>query len=99
MSVLINIRPLKSAISESPWAPLNYGAGPIDQSWLPINRNRCLNPGKYSHYLERWLAEFSSHQLHVIDGSLLRSEPAAVMNTLQKFLKLTQHVDYNKLLK
>ncbi|CAH0700120.1 unnamed protein product [Spodoptera exigua] len=62
-------------------------------------RNRCLNPGKYSHYLERWLAEYSSHQLHIIDGSLLRSEPAGVMNTLQKFLKISPHIDYNKLLK
>ncbi|KAJ0179766.1 hypothetical protein K1T71_004357 [Dendrolimus kikuchii] len=62
-------------------------------------RNRCLNPGKYSHYLERWLAEYSLHQLHIIDGSLLRSEPATVMNTLQKFLKITPHIDYNKLLK
>ncbi|KAJ8731847.1 hypothetical protein PYW08_014577 [Mythimna loreyi] len=62
-------------------------------------RNRCLNPGKYSHYLERWLAEYSSHQLHIIDGSQLRSEPAAVMNTLQKFLKISPHIDYNKLLK
>lgn len=62
-------------------------------------RNRCLNPGKYSHYLERWLSEYSLHQLHIIDGSLLRSEPASVMNTLQKFLKITPHIDYNKLLK
>lgn len=62
-------------------------------------RNRCLNPGRYSHYLERWLAEYSSHQLHIIDGSLLRSEPATVMNTLQKFLKISPHIDYNKLLK
>ncbi|KOB76040.1 putative heparan sulfate n-deacetylase/n-sulfotransferase, partial [Operophtera brumata] len=61
-------------------------------------RNRCLNPGKYSHYLERWLAEYSTHQLHIIDGSVLRAEPAQVMNTLQKFLKLTPHLDYNKLL-
>ncbi|XP_050669112.1 bifunctional heparan sulfate N-deacetylase/N-sulfotransferase [Leptidea sinapis] len=61
-------------------------------------RNRCLNPGKYSHYLERWLSEFNSHQLHIIDGSLLRSDPAAVMNSLQKFLKIS-HIDYNKLLK
>lgn len=62
-------------------------------------RNRCLNPGKYSHYLERWLSEYSVHQLHVIDGSMLRSEPAVVMNTLQKFLKISPHIDYNKLLK
>ncbi|KAL0840189.1 hypothetical protein ABMA28_015479 [Loxostege sticticalis] len=62
-------------------------------------RNRCLNPGKYSHYLERWLAEFSGHQLHIIDGSLLRSDPPSVMNSLQKFLKLTPLQDYSKLLK
>ena len=64
-----------------------------------FRRNRCLNPGKYSHYLERWLAEYNSHQLHIIDGTQLRTEPAAVMNTLQKFLKISPHIDYNKHLK
>lgn len=61
-------------------------------------RNRCLNPGKYSHFLERWLAEYSAHQLHVLDGSLLRAEPAAALMPLQKFLKIPT-LDYNKLLK
>lgn len=62
-------------------------------------RNRCLNPGKYSHHLERWLLEYSSHQLHIIDGAALRSDPAEVMNTLQKFLKTQPVIDYRKLLK
>ncbi|XP_072940975.1 bifunctional heparan sulfate N-deacetylase/N-sulfotransferase isoform X1 [Epargyreus clarus] len=72
-----------------------------DSSPKPLRdlRNRCLNPGRYSHYLERWLAEFSAHQLHILDGQLLRAEPATAMNALQKFLKITPHVDYNKLLK
>ncbi|XP_039748929.1 bifunctional heparan sulfate N-deacetylase/N-sulfotransferase [Pararge aegeria] len=71
-----------------------------DSSPKPLRdlRNRCLNPGKYSHYLERWLGEYSAHQLHVLDGSLLRAEPATAMNALQKFLKIP-HLDYQKLLK
>ncbi|CAH2107117.1 unnamed protein product [Euphydryas editha] len=71
-----------------------------DSSPKPLRdfRNRCLNPGKYSHYLERWLTEYNAHQVHILDGSLLRTEPATAMNTLQKFLKIP-HLDYNKLLK
>ncbi|XP_077300149.1 N-deacetylase and N-sulfotransferase sfl isoform X2 [Arctopsyche grandis] len=62
-------------------------------------RNRCLNPGKYSHHLDRWLMEFAPNQLHIIDGSALRSDPAEVMNALQRFLKITPCIDYSKMLK
>ncbi|XP_013178034.1 PREDICTED: bifunctional heparan sulfate N-deacetylase/N-sulfotransferase [Papilio xuthus] len=62
-------------------------------------RNRCLNPGKYSHHLERWVSEFGAHQLHVVDGAALRAQPAAALHALQKFLKLSPHIDYNNLLK
>ncbi|XP_048485283.1 bifunctional heparan sulfate N-deacetylase/N-sulfotransferase [Plutella xylostella] len=61
-------------------------------------RNRCLNPGKYAHYLERWLLEFSPHQLLTLDGAQLRADPALAMDAVQKFLKL-EHRDYRQLLK
>lgn len=69
------------------------------QKQLRDLRNRCLNPGKYSHYLERWLLEFGPHQLIILDGAQLRSDPGALLNGLQKSLKISPVVDYNKLLK
>lgn len=58
-------------------------------------RNRCLNPGKYSQHLERWLQYYSPQQLHIIDGEQLRSNPIEVMDHLQKFLKITPLYDYS----
>ncbi|XP_046391931.1 bifunctional heparan sulfate N-deacetylase/N-sulfotransferase isoform X2 [Ischnura elegans] len=58
-------------------------------------RNRCLNPGKYSQHLERWLSYFPPQQLHIIDGDTLRSNPVEVMNDLQRFLKIVPPFDYS----
>uniref|UniRef100_A0A1B6ENZ1 [heparan sulfate]-glucosamine N-sulfotransferase n=1 Tax=Cuerna arida TaxID=1464854 RepID=A0A1B6ENZ1_9HEMI len=58
-------------------------------------RNRCLNPGKYAQHLERWLTYYSPQQLHIIDGDQLRSNPIQVMDSLQKFLKITPYFDYS----
>ncbi|KAJ1528835.1 hypothetical protein ONE63_007209 [Megalurothrips usitatus] len=59
-------------------------------------RNRCLNPGKYSQHLERWLSYYPPQQLHIIDGEQLRNNPVEVMNELQRFLKLSPPFDYSK---
>uniref|UniRef100_A0A8D9AFM7 [heparan sulfate]-glucosamine N-sulfotransferase n=1 Tax=Cacopsylla melanoneura TaxID=428564 RepID=A0A8D9AFM7_9HEMI len=58
-------------------------------------RNRCLNPGKYAQHLERWLIHFPPQQLHIIDGDQLKSNPIDVMDSLQKFLKITPVFDYS----
>lgn len=57
-------------------------------------RNRCLNPGKYAQHLEHWLAYYPAQQLHIIDGELLRQQPATVMTDVQRFLKLLPTYDY-----
>lgn len=59
-------------------------------------RNRCLNPGKYSTHLDRWLQYFLPQQLHLIDGDLLKSNPVEAMNELQRFLKITPVFDFSK---
>lgn len=58
-------------------------------------RNRCLNPGKYAQHLERWLAYYTSQQLHIIDGEQLKSNPIDVMNEVQRFLKISPAYDYS----
>lgn len=40
----------------------------------------------------------SSSQILVLDGKLLRTEPAKVMETVQKFLGVTNFIDYHKTL-
>lgn len=57
-------------------------------------RNRCLNPGKYSQHLERWLTYFLPQQLHIINGDTLKSNPIEVMDEIQKFLKITPPFNY-----
>lgn len=39
-----------------------------------------------------------SLQILVLDGKLLRTEPAKVMETVQKFLGVTNFIDYHKTL-
>lgn len=39
-----------------------------------------------------------SLQILVLDGKLLRTEPAKVMDTVQKFLGVTNFIDYHKTL-
>lgn len=57
---------------------------------------RCLNPGKYSQHLERWLSYYPPQQLLIVDGEQLRNNPIGVMNDLQRFLKLSPPFDYSK---
>lgn len=61
-------------------------------------QNRCLVPGWYATHLERWLGAFHANQILVLDGKLLRTEPARVMDTVQKFLGVTNTIDYHKTL-
>ncbi|XP_038652160.1 bifunctional heparan sulfate N-deacetylase/N-sulfotransferase 1b [Scyliorhinus canicula] len=61
-------------------------------------RNRCLVPGWYAMHIERWLNQYHANQVLVLDGQLLRSEPAATMEKVQKFLGLQNVIDYHKLL-
>ncbi|XP_060693399.1 bifunctional heparan sulfate N-deacetylase/N-sulfotransferase 1b [Hemiscyllium ocellatum] len=61
-------------------------------------RNRCLIPGWYATHIERWLNHYHANQILVLDGHLLRAEPAATMEKVQKFLGLRNIADYHKLL-
>uniref|UniRef100_K7FKF2 Bifunctional heparan sulfate N-deacetylase/N-sulfotransferase 1 n=1 Tax=Pelodiscus sinensis TaxID=13735 RepID=K7FKF2_PELSI len=65
---------------------------------LRMLQNRCLVPGWYATHIERWLASVAVSQILVLDGKLLRTEPAKVMETVQKFLGVTNFIDYHKTL-
>uniref|UniRef100_A0A8C8E1B1 Bifunctional heparan sulfate N-deacetylase/N-sulfotransferase 1 n=1 Tax=Oryzias sinensis TaxID=183150 RepID=A0A8C8E1B1_9TELE len=65
---------------------------------LRVLQNRCLVPGWYSIHLERWLNFYHSSQLLVLDGQMLKTEPASVMDKIQKFLGLTNVINYHKIL-
>lgn len=41
---------------------------------------------------------FVSVQILVLDGQMLRTEPASVMDKIQKFLGLTNTLNYHKIL-
>uniref|UniRef100_A0ABK0LTK5 [heparan sulfate]-glucosamine N-sulfotransferase n=1 Tax=Rattus norvegicus TaxID=10116 RepID=A0ABK0LTK5_RAT len=70
--------------------------------WAPPDlktlQRRCLVPGWYAVHIERWLAYFSTSQLLIIDGQQLRSDPATVMDEVQKFLGVTPHYNYSEAL-
>ncbi|KAK7929652.1 hypothetical protein WMY93_006047 [Mugilogobius chulae] len=61
-------------------------------------QNRCLLPGLYSTHLERWLTYYPANQVMIIDGHQLRSDPASVMDEVQKFLGVTPHFNYSQAL-
>lgn len=41
---------------------------------------------------------FSFPQLLVLDGQMLKTEPASVMDKVQKYLSLTNNINYHKIL-
>ncbi|XP_035387276.1 bifunctional heparan sulfate N-deacetylase/N-sulfotransferase 2 [Electrophorus electricus] len=65
---------------------------------LLVLHNRCLKPGEYATHLENWLQHFQSRQLHIVDGALLRSSPAQVMDGIQRFLGLNPVFNYTQAL-
>ncbi|KAL4631345.1 bifunctional heparan sulfate N-deacetylase/N-sulfotransferase 1 [Arapaima gigas] len=65
---------------------------------LRVLQNRCLVPGWYATHLERWLNYYHHSQVLVLDGQMLRTEPASVMDKIQKFLSLANTVNYHKIL-
>ncbi|XP_004703528.1 bifunctional heparan sulfate N-deacetylase/N-sulfotransferase 4 [Echinops telfairi] len=75
-------------ITTGPWAP----------SDLKTLQRRCLEPGLYAVHIERWLTYFATSQLLIIDGQQLRSDPATVMDEVQKFLGVTPYYNYSEAL-
>ncbi|XP_036431550.1 bifunctional heparan sulfate N-deacetylase/N-sulfotransferase 1 [Colossoma macropomum] len=65
---------------------------------LRILQSRCLAPGWYAVHLERWLTHYHSSQIMVVDGQMLKTEPASVMDKVQKFLGLVNAINYHKIL-
>uniref|UniRef100_A0A8C2S921 [heparan sulfate]-glucosamine N-sulfotransferase n=1 Tax=Capra hircus TaxID=9925 RepID=A0A8C2S921_CAPHI len=61
-------------------------------------QNRCLVPGYYSTHLQRWLTYYPSGQLLIVDGQELRTNPAASMESIQKFLGITPFLNYTRTL-
>ncbi|NXP46311.1 NDST4 sulfotransferase, partial [Heliornis fulica] len=75
-------------ITSSHWAP----------SEIRTLQKRCLTPGWYAVHIERWLTHYSASQLLIIDGQQLRSDPATVMDEVQKFLGVSPHYNYSEAL-
>ncbi|XP_071808785.1 bifunctional heparan sulfate N-deacetylase/N-sulfotransferase 3-like [Asterias amurensis] len=59
-------------------------------------RNRCLDPGKYTQHLQKWLQYYPTGQLMVLDGDLLKADPVAAMFKVQRFLHMKKVVDFSK---
>ncbi|NWQ95034.1 NDST4 sulfotransferase, partial [Burhinus bistriatus] len=75
-------------VTSSHWAP----------SEIRTLQKRCLTPGWYAVHIERWLAHYPASQLLIIDGQQLRSDPATVMDEVQKFLGVSPHYNYSQAL-
>ncbi|XP_023825644.1 bifunctional heparan sulfate N-deacetylase/N-sulfotransferase 2 [Salvelinus sp. IW2-2015] len=73
-------------------------AGPASPRELIILQRRCLKPGAYATHLERWLHHYQPSQVHIVDGSQLRSNPALVMEGIQRFLGVTPIFNYTQAL-
>ncbi|KAK2922160.1 bifunctional heparan sulfate N-deacetylase/N-sulfotransferase 2 [Channa argus] len=61
-------------------------------------QRRCLNPGVYATHLGHWLQYYQPNQLHIVDGALLRTNPALVMDGIQRFLSITPVFNYTQAL-
>ena len=70
----------------------------VVQRHLEQLREHCLSPGRYQQHLTRWLQWFRPTSLHMVDGEMLQQDPAAVLESVQRFLKVIM-VDYHKTLR
>ncbi|XP_064601762.1 bifunctional heparan sulfate N-deacetylase/N-sulfotransferase-like isoform X2 [Liolophura sinensis] len=59
-------------------------------------KHRCLNPGMYAHHLEKWLDYYPARQIFIIDGEMLKRDPAQVMTKVQRYLHIEPFVDYTR---
>ncbi|KAJ8248458.1 hypothetical protein GJAV_G00242230 [Gymnothorax javanicus] len=73
-------------------------AGPTASPELHTLQRRCLGPGTYAMHLERWLRYYQPNQLLIVDGAQLRSNPALVMEGVQRFLGVTPILNYTQVL-
>ncbi|CAL8367413.1 bifunctional heparan sulfate N-deacetylase/N-sulfotransferase 2 [Gadus morhua] len=73
-------------------------AGPQGPRDVLALQRRCLRPGTYAAHLERWLQHYQPSQMHMVDGSLLRSNPALVMEAIQRFLGISPTFNYTQAL-
>uniref|UniRef100_A0A8C8SRE3 [heparan sulfate]-glucosamine N-sulfotransferase n=1 Tax=Pelusios castaneus TaxID=367368 RepID=A0A8C8SRE3_9SAUR len=73
-------------------------SGHLASSELRTLQKKCLIPGWYATHIERWLSHFPTSQLLIIDGQQLRSDPATVMDEVQKFLGVSPHYNYSEAL-
>ncbi|XP_074088960.1 bifunctional heparan sulfate N-deacetylase/N-sulfotransferase 2 [Macrotis lagotis] len=62
-------------------------------------QSRCLMPGFYATHLQRWLTYYPSGQVLIVDGQELRTNPAASMDSIQKFLGVTPVLNYTRTLR
>ena len=82
--------------------------------WYAAHLERWLNSYHSSQVLRAWKIQDSAQhpslrpvpadmfvsaaQLLVLDGQMLKTEPASVMDKVQKFLSLTNIINYHKIL-
>ena len=59
-------------------------------------KGRCLEPGNYYIHLKKWLKEFLSNQIYIVDAQTLRDEPYKCLNDLQNFFELKTFIDYRE---
>ncbi|XP_064423045.1 bifunctional heparan sulfate N-deacetylase/N-sulfotransferase 1 [Latimeria chalumnae] len=73
-------------------------AGPGAPQKVRVLQNRCLIPGWYATHIGRWLKYYHSSQILILDGQLLKTDPAAVMDKVQRFLGLAKVLNYRRIL-
>uniref|UniRef100_H2YCA4 [heparan sulfate]-glucosamine N-sulfotransferase n=1 Tax=Ciona savignyi TaxID=51511 RepID=H2YCA4_CIOSA len=71
----------------------------VDPDGLISLQRRCLDPGFYANHLENWLDFIQPQFIIIVDGDMLKTDPAAAMFQLQKSLGFTEIYQYNKILK
>ncbi|XP_061420826.1 bifunctional heparan sulfate N-deacetylase/N-sulfotransferase 2-like isoform X1 [Lethenteron reissneri] len=69
-------------------------AGPDSPFPLRVLQGRCLQPGLYSSHADKWLSLYPPGQLLIVDGQQFRSNPAVVLDSVQRFLGLSPHFNF-----
>ncbi|KAG8454040.1 hypothetical protein GDO86_000611 [Hymenochirus boettgeri] len=73
-------------------------AGPHAPSYIKSLQRKCLVPGWYAVHIEQWLENFPPSQLLIVDGQHLRTDPANVMDEVQRFLGVSPYYNYSEAL-
>ncbi|MBL0370980.1 sulfotransferase [Rhizobium sp. KVB221] len=96
--VLIVREPLARALSQIKMEALRSGEALDDPAWQQlIRRIKKTDRGNYSEFIPRWQRLLAPEQLLVLPFSLIKTDPAGMIRTIETFIGAPAYDNYKQL--